>query len=103
MAVFDATPVASASAPVNIALNTVTVSAEQAPGQNSLITLCADQTLTITFGAAGNVTAPSAVVGLRIPANTFFRFDTGIQAPSFKVFNTSGSTAAVSYQAFSKF
>jgi len=103
MAVFAATPVASSVAPVNFTLVTVTASAEQAPGQNSLVTIMADQILTITFGAAGNVAAPSATVGLRIPANTFWTFDTGVQAPSFKVFNTSASTANVSYQVFSKF
>lgn len=101
MAVFAATPVASSIPAVNLSLVTVTASAEQIPGYNSLITLCSDQIITITFGAAGSVPTPSAVVGLRIPANVFFRFDSGVQ--SFKVFNTSASTANVSYQAFSKF
>lgn len=103
MAVFAATPVASSVAPVNISLATVTASAEQALGTNSLIFISADQTLTITFGAPGAVTAPAAAVGFRIPANTIFAFDTGTQTTSFKVFNTSGSTANVSIQAFSKF
>lgn len=103
MAVYAATPVASSVAPVNFTLATVTASAEQAPGQNSLITIMADQILTITFGVVGSVATPAAGTGLRIPANVSFTFDTGVQAPAFKVFNTSGSTANVSYQAFSKF
>jgi hypothetical protein len=103
MAVFASTPVASAVAPINIALVTVTASAEQAVGQNCIVYISADQTLTITFGAAGAVTTPSATVGFRIPANVPFSFDTGVGASSFKVFNTGASTSAVSIQTFSKF
>lgn len=103
MAVFAATPVASGNAAVNLAPLTVAATAEQAPGQNCLVTLVSDQVMTITFGSAGNVPTPSAVAGLRLPANVFFSFDTGVQSPSFKLFNTSGSTANVSYQVFSKF
>lgn len=103
MATQTAVPVASGIAPVNIALATVTATAEQNPGFNSLVTLSSDQTLTITFGFPGAVVVPSLIVGLRIPANTMFQFDTGIGSSAFRLFNVSGATAAVSYQVFSRF
>jgi hypothetical protein len=103
MAVFAATPVVSGIAPTVISLATVTASSEQAPGNNVIVYLSTDQALMINFGPAGNVTNPTAGVGFRIPANTIFTFDTGVINPSFKVFNTAGSTANITWAAFSKF
>jgi hypothetical protein len=103
MSVFASTPVVSGIAPTFVSLATVTASAEQAPGLNCIVYLSADQPLMVTFGAAGGVSTPSASAGFRIPANIIFSFDTGLVAPSFKVFNTSGSTANITWAAFSKF
>jgi len=93
---FNPTPAQEAS--TNQSVNATTASTEFAMGANVSLILCANQAVTILFGAAGSVTAPTASTGFLIPANTFFAFTTPRNTPSFKVFNTSGSTALVTVQ-----
>lgn len=103
MAVFSSSLVVAADAPVNFTLATVTASAEQAPGTNKIVSISATNDLYILWGPAGAVGTPSAVAGFRLPANNVMTFDTGISNPSFKVFNSGGTTATITYMVFSRF
>lgn len=103
MAVFDAILVLPAEVSTFISLNATTASSEIALGPQTLVGINADQDLTIRAGAAGSVTAPGTN-DFRIPANVTFVFMTSRNAPSFKVYNKSTTTAASVYiQRFSQF
>lgn len=79
-------------------LGATTASAEQTTGHNRKIAIFATGIITIRLGAAGNVNNPTASSGgfdFAIPANSLVVFDMGREADSFKVFNTTASTADI--------
>lgn len=74
-------------------------------GLDSIFILNATQAVTITFGNSGGTAAatPSATVGLYVPAGASFTFGLSAQYDSFKIFNTSATTATYSYLQLSRF
>lgn len=95
MATLDSVFILEGGAATNLTVGAGASSAAQATSQNRLFAIIADGDFHIVFGDSSSL-ADAAATAIRIPANSFSRFDSGTHT-HFKVYNPGSASITVQW------